>query len=350
MVIAGEVVKNQKISAPEAARLYAYIATTYYEMLRMTNDQDLTNAAAKSMLLRMYPKSNIDNYIKKIFNTHFNANAYQYLYTNPTSSSLNLTTSTLSFLPPANHNAFEWLEKIFTRERTDGFYASTSIHTPNNAWKNMLPLETPHAGSWEHWIVPSSVNFEIPTPPATGSATYRDETKKIIALTNGRTAEHIQIVQLWFGEKNQITLNGQWQDILWETKQKNSSETDPKADLMYAYKQMLLAQALADTHSIVWKIKYTYWRPTPLMVVPDLKILVATPHSPSYVSEDAATTAVAQKLLSIWFPEHSTDFEKKAKTLLDTTVWSGKCFELDTKAGFALGEKIGVNVESVLQN
>ena len=346
--VAETLVKDKKISPPEAARLYAYVSTVYYEILRTTQDQELANAATKSIMLRMYPANTIDTYIEKVFGEYFNPNAYQYLYTNPTSPSLNLTTSTLSFLPSANRNALEWLEKIFIRERTDGFYNSSTVRIPNNSWRPLEPLQTPHAGSWQRWLMASTTDFAVPSPPASGSAAYQEESKKLASTTNNRTSEQEQAIQLWLGEKNQITLSGQWQDILWEAFQKTKLDADQSPDLTFAHRQKILAQSLADTYSIVWQIKFTYWRASPAMTIPNLKILAPT-HSPSYVSEDAAVAATAQIILSTWYPERAHEFEKHAVTIRDATIQSGKQFELDANAGFALGKKIGVAVEASTQ-
>lgn len=347
--IAEQIVKNQKLHPTEAARLYAYIATTYYETLRLTQDQEFANAATKSLLQRMYPPTASDALISKMWGENFNPTAYQYLYTNPASSTVSIPENTLRILSPTQRSAVEWLQKMIERERTDGFYSSQKEPVPKIGGWNATILVTPHAGDWQRWIIPGTMNFKTPLPPTSGSPAYREQIEKLKTVTAARTSEQQIHIQTWSGTQGTITVTGIWQEVLWELFQKTASNTDGTADLGYAYQQKILAQGLADVLSENWKIKHTYWRARPFMIIPGFSSFSPTPHSPSYPGEHAGVAAAASRLLKHWYPQEQTELLEKARIARDSTVWSGTQFMIDTQAGFELGEKMGAEIINMIE-
>jgi hypothetical protein len=350
MTIAEHIVVIKKLPPPTAARLYAYTATVYYEVLSLTHDQEFANAATKSLLMHMYPDTPIDQEVIRTFKNNFNPTAYQYLYATQTPT-LNIPTSTLNFLDPSHRTALEWLEKLFLRERSDGFYKPEKTRIPSGEnWKNLSPLVTPEAGTWQRWIISSTTNFSTPSPPASGSKPYQDEVQKLLTLTAGRTSEQEELIQKWLTSDDTVTASGLWQDTLWQAAKPLSSSTINEAiDLTYASKQKILAQGLADTYNIVWQIKFTYWRARPTMITSHLATFIPTPHSPSYLSEDVAVARTAAELLRTWFPDQQEFFLRNATQIREAVILAGINFELDSKEGFVLGQKIGEEMVKITQ-
>jgi hypothetical protein len=340
MLVAEDVVKKNNLPPPSAARVYAYTATAYADTLEASHDPEFANAATKSILLHLYPLISLDTSIQELFGNKFSSTAYSYLYTDTSTSSLSVPTSTLLFLDSDHQLALQKLTSLFQHTLTDGFSAPFTDTVPATKWR-VANLVTPNAGKWQRWILDPKVDFSTPLPPASGSKTYKDEIEKLKNSTAQRTLEQENMIRTWLTSSS--TQSGVWQDILWQYFSHTAS-TDMETDLKYAHEQKLLAQGLADTYSSVWQIKYTYWRARPVMVIPKFTSFIPTPNSPTYVSEDAAVAHTAALLINTWFPEHQTELIHTSEIIRDSSVWSGVAFELDSREGFNLGEKVAVEL------
>jgi hypothetical protein len=185
----------------------------------------------------------------------------------------------------------------------------------------------------------------VAPPPLFKSPEYKEQIEKLRAIV----AQHIPTQQtstiLLTTGPGTKTLAGFWQDELWEAyKTTSSTSSSLHTDLEFAFMQKILAEALADTLIECWHIKFTYWTARPDMVIEDLKPVLPTPSSPSYVSDQAATSRAAAEILGAFFPTQKNEFVSEAELIKDATVWEGFNFTIDAEEGFKLGEQLGKEV------
>jgi membrane-associated phospholipid phosphatase len=108
--------------------------------------------------------------------------------------------------------------------------------------------------------------------------------------------------------------------------------------------------AMYDATVATWSSKYAYSRPRPSEIDPRLKTRLATPHSPSYPSEYAATAAAAAAVLSYFFPAEASAFQSQAEEAGKSQIYAGLAFPSDYSAGMELGRKVAEQVIQVAAN
>ena len=106
---------------------------------------------------------------------------------------------------------------------------------------------------------------------------------------------------------------------------------------LYTYVSMAMYDATVAT----WESKYAYNRPRPSEVDCRLKTRLATPRSPSYPSEYAATAFAAAAMLSYSVPEEANAVQSQAEEAGKSQIYAGLAFPSDYAAGMELGRKVG---------
>jgi membrane-associated phospholipid phosphatase len=106
----------------------------------------------------------------------------------------------------------------------------------------------------------------------------------------------------------------------------------------------LLEVAIYDTTIATWDSKYAYTRARPTDLDPSLAALVATPASPAYPSEHAATATAAADVLGYLFPDDADAMAQKAIQAGQSRVDAGVQFPSDVQAGSDLGHQVAALV------
>lgn len=193
--------------------------------------------------------------------------------------------------------------------------------------------------------------YQVPEPPKYMSEEYKAELQKVIDAAQNRTLEQGAIVNFFGGVPGTEQPAGIWQNIYFDYvknyNQNNWNKIVGKQidEKEYAYKQMVLAQVLADAFMECWKVKYTYQTKRPSMAADILgkKINLAMPNPPfgSYVSGHSTISFAAATVLSAMFPENADNFLKQAEDAKNSRLWAGIHFDYDNIEGKKLGTAIG---------
>ncbi len=102
----------------------------------------------------------------------------------------------------------------------------------------------------------------------------------------------------------------------------------------------LVHAAVYDATVAAWDSKYTYDRPRPSEVNPDLITAIPNPSSPSYPSEYAVTAGAATTVLVWLFPDDAAFFEAQAQAAVNSRLLAGVEYPSDVEAGLELGRQV----------
>ncbi len=316
MRYAKSVVQDHEYPPAQAARIYAYIASAYSDVYDATDDKRQAMRAPWYVITHLYPYTKRDATLLLV--------AIQ-------------DNSEVTLSPKATE-IVDAYKKRWDEKESHG-HPDVVIPTRKDLWipvtekgAHIDPLD-PNAGSWPRWIITNDT-FDMPAPPAVGSAKDAEEIQKMKDSLAQREAWRERIF-IWWGGKGTGTPSWQWQDIMYDVA---AGTMDDKA---YARYQKNLAQALADTFIICWDEKFIYWSARPWMRIPGFKPIAETPPFPGYPSGHSTVSASAAVVLGAWFPEHAADFMAMAEEAHDTRLYAGIHFEIDNTEGFALGKRIG---------
>ena len=86
--------------------------------------------------------------------------------------------------------------------------------------------------------------------------------------------------------------------------------------------------------------KYAYWYLRPNMLDPSITPLFAVPAHPSYPSNHSTLSTARCEVLAYLFPSHAEFIRTVGKEAGDSRIWAGIHYEMDNKAGVALGKAV----------
>ena len=191
----------------------------------------------------------------------------------------------------------------------------------------------PAAGTWKTWAISSGKDFRVPPPPD-HRAMRRELNELRDALTNQDASVQASITYWSAGAPSY-----RWMQIITDRIFSGKPVT-AYSHRLYTY----VAMAMYDATVATWDSKYAYNRPRPIDMDPRLKTRLATPHSPSYPSEYAATASAAATMLSYFVPEEANAFESQAEEAGKSQIYAGLAFPSDYSAGMELGRKVAQEV------
>lgn len=113
----------------------------------------------------------------------------------------------------------------------------------------------------------------------------------------------------------------------------------PYAARAYSYVSVAMFDALKAT----WYYKYQYNRPSPYIVDKEVKSLMPEVNIPSYPSEEAVMSAVAQTILVALFPAAYDEIIQMAGQQRSAALLSGKASSTDISVGIALGKAVAAD-------
>lgn len=216
------------------------------------------------------------------------------------------------------------------------------LHRVEN-WDDDKKPFSPGATNMERFVLDNNFSYQTPTPPVYKSADFYKGLEEVKNASEKRNMEQNAAINFWGGIPGTQAPAGIWQDRLFEiTKKYNLSDKD------YAYAQMILAQAVADSFMECWKVKYIYQTKRPDMTDKSIVTAMANPPFPSYVSGHSTISFTAATVLSQMFPGDIDVFFRDAEQAKNSRLWAGIHFPYDNEEGEKLGIEVGKFVNQKL--
>jgi hypothetical protein len=326
MLLAVDIVKLNKPTPPEAARFYAMVTSTYYDVLVKTNSQRQAFLASELLIFNLYPDVNS------------RAEILSYLQ----SRGIGL------FVSDLGDTGRTYVQNMLKRVEEDSKQASLVQLVGEEFWfedqGGKKPL-SPNAGSWKKWIVEDG--FSVPPPPAYMSVSYQTALRQVKEAAQNRTPEQERLIKFWSGVPGTETPAGIWL-MRHMTETEEYVKTGTLTDREFALRQMVLAQSLADAFIECWKVKFTYWTKRPSVVDSSIVLALPNPAFPAYTSGHSTVSKTAAVVLGYMYPGKQDVFTRDAWEAKNSRLWAGIHFPFDNDAGENLGREIGLRITKSL--
>lgn len=308
--------QTRNLAPASAARLYAYIAAVYADVLDQTANSAQASRAAMIVLDGLEP---------------------------PTESEKDRDTA-----PVLSKEVHIIVDRYMVRSKTDGYDLVWDQKIPADGWyiRNDSFDRGAMAGQWIPWLLSEDQTYTVGDPPRYGSLAEKAELAKVRFATHQRKEADYTSIAYWHGTSgfrkgsrpDNITPAGVWQNILFVEK---GSTVD---DATYAKAQKLLAQSIADSFIIAWRTKYQYNLRRPSMQDGNLILAFSDPPFPSYVSGHSTISKTAAEVLSYLFPDKADIWRANANDARNSRLLAGIHYSIDNMAGARLGAQIAADI------
>jgi hypothetical protein len=169
--------------------------------------------------------------------------------------------------------------------------------------------------------------FRLPAPPSA------NETAVVLAAQRSLDSAGQQRLLYW----NAGAPNYRWTDMMYRMFINDTSRYGAVA-------YMVMQVAIYDAMVSAFDTKSAYKRKRPYQADKRIKLHVPAPTSSSYPCEYAVAAGVASTIIGHYYPKLKDSLEKMSNELMQARVAAGVAYPSDTKAGFALGQKVA-NIE-----
>jgi hypothetical protein len=361
--IALHAIEVQDLPAPEAARDLAILHAAQYDAVASVIDPSSAYQVHISAAKGTKAEAAADSSAYTALTSLFPAQAALFVAAEESAlAGLPNTTPTKNGLAVGQQVA----DQTLANRANDGSDATATL-TPSavpGLWQPTPPSYSaavdPQFAKVTPFEIASSSSFRPATPPAVGSAAYDQALSQVSSLgrvgSTTRTADQTDAALFWNEGEASVSDPAHWNAIAEQVSvsRKDSLVTDAR---LFAQLDFALADAaIASTDS---QVTFDEWRPITAVqqVDPTFQPLLATPASPSYVSDNAAYGAAAAKVLtsafgaSYKFTDNSetalgltrsfTSFDAAATEDGNSRVWGGVNFSFDVQAGASLGAQVG---------
>jgi hypothetical protein len=186
------------------------------------------------------------------------------------------------------------------------------------------------------WLVDSGNQFRPGNPKEYDPKEIKLQKDELQKILSSLTAEQTQIAQKWSAGSGTILTSGQWINIA--NNYMSSHQTPLEKALLI---RSILAMGISDASIAYFDAKYTYWKPRPKMIFPDLPQNIKAAKSPSYPSGHATISMAAAIIMDYYFPENKMEWNKTASEIAESRLWGGVHFPIDEHDGLALGKRVG---------
>jgi hypothetical protein len=214
-----------------------------------------------------------------------------------------------------------------------------------------------NGGDWKPVLLSNGAQIPVPTAETSGSAAFLAEVAAVKAIRNAVTTEQREAVNYWGAN-----CVARWDIIASDMMAKynlppvanadgtypvpNAATPDvypyfpfanpPYASRAYAH----FSAAMFDALIACWKAKVTNNRLAPYKYDNTIDPLVAKNDLPSYPSEDAVVAAVAEEVLSAFFPNEKNLLKSLSAEAKNSRLWAGANVQSDLNAGDSLGRAV----------
>jgi membrane-associated phospholipid phosphatase len=224
-------------------------------------------------------------------------------------------------------------EQVIARAKADGSDAvwSGTVPTGPCMWVGSKPANVTMP-NWKPIVLAAPDEFRPPAPPDCQSPAVKAEMDAIRQFE--RKFPNSYKAFYWQSPSGLFT---DWYDYTskWMFEDKTDSNP-PRAARAYA----MLATVYYDAYIASNDGKYAYWYLRPNMLDPSITPLFAVPAHPSYPSNHSTLSTARCEVLAYLFPDHADFIRKVGKEAGDSRVWAGIHYEIDNKAGAALGKAV----------
>jgi membrane-associated phospholipid phosphatase len=200
----------------------------------------------------------------------------------------------------------------------------------------------------------------VPKPADTSTATYKTELATIKNLQSVLTSSQQKAINYW-------SVGGvlRWNQIFRELTARYNLPPAPLANGTYIFPDAnnpfadpqfpftnppyaaraysYVSAAMYDALKAAWYYKYQFNRPSPYLVDKGVKSMMPKINIPSYPSEEAVMSGVAQTILLALFPTAYDEIMIKAGEQRSAAFLSGKASTSDINVGIALGKAVAAD-------
>jgi membrane-associated phospholipid phosphatase len=177
------------------------------------------------------------------------------------------------------------------------------------------------------FFLTSASELRVGPPPAFGSAEYLANLAEVRAISDGRTAEQLEIARKWAPFAGPVW-NGVATDLL---DKYHRSELESARTLAYAN------AAEFDAIIACWDSKFTYWFIRPSQADQAITLPIGLPNHPSYPSGHSCADGAWRGVLSAAFPSERALIEKLEEEGGMSRIYGGIHYRFDIDAGHAIG-------------
>ncbi|RJT33387.1 phosphatase PAP2 family protein [Mesorhizobium waimense] len=224
-------------------------------------------------------------------------------------------------------------EQVIARAKADGSDAvwAGTVPTGPCKWVGDKPANVT-VPNWKPIVLATADEFRSPAPPDCQSPAVKAETDAIRQFE--RKFPNSYKAFYWQSPSGLFT---DWYDYAskWMFEDKTDSNP-PRAARAYAMLATVYYDALIASNDG----KYAYWYLRPHMLDPSITPQFAVPAHPSYPSNHSTLSTARCEVLAYLFPSHAEFIRKVGKEAGDSRVWAGIHYEMDNKAGAALGKAV----------
>jgi membrane-associated phospholipid phosphatase len=184
------------------------------------------------------------------------------------------------------------------------------------------------------FFLTSPDQFRPPPPPAFGSPAFRAALAEVLAISDTRTPEQIQIAQTYATATPPFTTGAE--NLHADQLIVEHHRTEREAARILAY-----ANAAAfDGQIACWDAKFTYWLIRPSQADRRISLVVGLPNHPSYPSAHQCITAAFMSVLMDAFPSERPSLEEFITTAGLSRIYAGLHYRFDVEAGETIGRRV----------
>jgi hypothetical protein len=369
--IARNLVAQNKVNPPKAARIYALLSVAQYDTLLWVYQVQARHTARfpfeTDTRVRLLAKRPLD----------------MVSFPDPHLAVARASSQVLKALFPANTGYLEALQERHSRSRlhagvcfpTDGtvgaqigqlvaertlaWAAQDNSNTPapplptgpfywypdNGTSQPPGAAVLPTWGLTKPWLLSDVAQIEPPPPPSEGSAEYAANMAEVRQISDSRTSRQMTIARYWAAGPGSATPPGMWNEIAVALTAKYELDELQTAQLL-----SLLNRALMDASISCWSVKYRYMVRRPSQVDPQITLPIGLPNFPSYTSGHSTFSGTAATVLSYFFPTESESLHAMAEEASLSRIYGGIHFRHDCEQGIIQGGKLGAIAVAMAQS
>ena len=368
-------VSRDRLSAPQASRLYAYVASAM--LIASTPEEDVLRRKMNAAPVVQKSGEKIDPVIaalaagSSVARNLLLVRAAKLTLGERRDQVLHSTVGELPRSEVAQSIAFGVAvsDAVIARAKEDGFEEAKAISPPESKspgeWvptqPGFQPAINPGWGTLKLFLVDSR-DCVLPPPPLSGEASspFQGAAEEVAAVAKNLTEEQKDIARFWDDSRGRTaTPSGHWLGIALAAS-KNFQSSAQETIKTIAHTMM----AVADTFILTWKFKYLYMVERPITTLqrsdPSWSSYIGTPAFPEYPSGHSGISRTAADVLDSYFgewkftdpgygmtdksrgsfnlsPRTFASFNEAAKEASISRMYGGIHFTIGLTSGAALG-------------
>jgi PAP2 superfamily len=187
-------------------------------------------------------------------------------------------------------------------------------------------------GSMKTWYIDSSKQFLAQGLNA-DSTFWKEQCAQVKKIEESANGAEKEAVFEWAGLTS--IGSGDWNKIVTDYLQRKNIPIEQQL-----YVRAVVFSALADSNAVAFNSKYTYWVKRPSQRDSTIHPLIKVPNHPSYPSAHSTLSGTVAEVLSYFFPEDKSYWNKTAETAGMSRIWGGVHYPIDHLNGLTLGQQV----------